>query len=101
MSRVFVILSVLLIGVFVASASDQPAQPTPMVRTVSPSDIRAGAAIVASGQNLGKAFVNSVFLTKGEETVALEVLKQADDAIHLKVPVSLKPGRYGVMVLTK
>jgi hypothetical protein len=93
----------LLFTTFVLSAAaiDEPVRPTPLVRTLAPTPARPGSELVATGQNLGKDFVASVYLTQGENTYQLEVTSQTPETIKAKVPADLKPGRFGLMVLTR
>jgi hypothetical protein len=93
----------LLITTFVLSAAviDEPVRPTPLVRTLAPSPAKPGAVLVATGQNLGKDFVASAYLTQGENTYRLEIASQATDSIKVKLPADLKPGRFGLMILTR
>jgi hypothetical protein len=93
---------VLVITAFVLSAAaiDQPVRPTPVVKVLAPSPAKAGDELIATGQHLGKDFVSAVYLTKGEDIVPLEVKSQAENSIRVKLPDTLKPGRFGFMVLT-
>jgi hypothetical protein len=102
---VFRALIVVLIGAFIVtfalSAGEiDPVRPTPIVRTLTPSPAKAGVEIVAGGQFLGKEFVTSVYLTQGDNTYESKIDAQADTSIKFKVPSDLKPGKFGVMVLT-
>lgn len=96
-------LLALLITTFVlsAAASDEPVRPTPLVRTLAPTPAKPGSEIIATGQNLGKEFVASAFLTQGENTYQLDISSQTPDTIKATVPANLKPGRFGLMVLTR
>ena len=93
----------LLITTFVLSAAaiDEPVRPTPLVRTLAPSPAKPGDALVATGQNLGKEFVASAYLTLGENTYQLEITSQTPDTIKAKIPANLKPGRFGLMILSR
>jgi hypothetical protein len=92
----------LLITTFVLSAAalDEPVRPTPLVRTLAPSPAKPGAILAATGQNLGKEFVASAYLTQGENTYQLEITSQTTDSIKAKIPADLKPGHFGLMILT-
>jgi hypothetical protein len=96
-------LLALLITTFVLSAAvaDEPVRPTPLVRTLAPSPAKPGSELVAAGQNLGKEFVASAYLTQGENTFELEITSQTPQSIKAKIPANLKPGRFGLMVLTR
>jgi hypothetical protein len=97
---VFVFIAAFL-ATFVLSAGDiDPVRPTPMVRTVAPSPAKAGVEVVATGQFLAKEFVTSVYLTQGDNTFPAKMESQTDTSIKFRVPSDLKPGKFGVMVLT-
>jgi hypothetical protein len=85
---------------FVLAAADLKAQSMPMVRTVEPYSVKAGAEVLATGDNLGKEIVAEVYLGAGGQNVKVEVTSQADKELKFKVP-SLKAGPYKVFVLTK
>jgi hypothetical protein len=93
----------LLITTFVLSAAvtDEPVRPTPLVRTLTPTPVKPGGNVIATGQNLGKEFVSSVYLTLGEDTYKLEITSQTADTIKAKLPATLKTGHFGLMVLTR
>jgi hypothetical protein len=96
-------LFALLITTFVLSAAviDEPVRPTPLVRTLAPSPAKPGAVLVAAGQNLGREFVASAYLTQGENTYQLEITNQMPESLKVRIPADLKPGRFGLMVLTR
>jgi len=93
----------LSIATFVLSAAviDEPVRPTPLVRTLAPSPAKPGNTLVATGQNLGKELVASVYLTQGDATFQVEITSQTPDTIKMKLPANLKPGRFGFMILTR
>ena len=94
---------IVLMTAFALSAApiDPPTRPTPVVRTLTLSTADAAAEVAAIGQNLSKEFVASVYLTKGDDTFELTLTSQTDEKITAKLPANLKPGRYGLMVLTR
>jgi hypothetical protein len=97
-------LLVLLVAVCVVAgivlASDGPIVLTPVIRTVSPAVAKCGDELVASGENLSAAAVESLYLTVGEATAQVVIVEQKEKSIKFKVPETVKPGRLGLMVLT-
>jgi hypothetical protein len=99
--RVLLVLLVSVLAVSaIAVATDAPVRPTPVIKTVAPSAAKCGEELVAAGENLSNAIVESLYLTVGEATFKVEIIKQTDTSIKFKVPESAKPGRLGLMVLT-
>src|SRR5437764_11695361 len=94
-------LLLVTIAVFALAASDQPSRPTPIVRSIDPPTAKAGAQIVATGENLGEDRIAEVYLTQGEKTFQAVIKEQTANAITFVVPATLKPGRFGFMVLTR
>jgi len=99
--RAFLVLlaGILTVAAF-AAASDAPVRPTPVIKTVAPTAAKCGDELVATGENLGDGTVESLYLTVGEATIKVVIVKQTDTLIKFKVPETAKPGRLGLMVLT-
>ena len=99
--RAFLVLLVWILAlVALVAASDAPVRPTPVIKAVSPSAAKCGDELVATGENLGDGTVDSLYLTVGEATMKVVIVKQTDTSIKFKVPETAKPGRLGLMVLT-
>ena len=90
---VVLILVALVLPVFGQTAS-------PRLSTVTPDTGKAEVEFTAAGENLGKAQVAELYLTDGKNDVKLIVTEQTNEAIKFKAPASVKPGRYGLMILT-
>ena len=73
---------------------------SPRLATVTPDTGKAAAEYAAAGENLGKDAVKELFLTNGKDDIKMEIVTQKDDGIQFKVPGSVKPGRYSLMLLT-
>ena len=84
----------------IAAASDSPVRPTPLIRAVEPASAKCGDELVATGDYLDNTVVESLYLTLGEATFKVEILKQTGTTITFKVPEKISPGRLGLMVLT-
>ena len=93
-------LSVSVLLVFVFAAAQLWPQALPMMRTVEPYSVKAGAEVVASGDNLGSAVVAEVYLGVDGKNTKVEVITQSDKEVKFRIP-KLKAGPYRVLVLTK
>ncbi|MFN0165778.1 MAG: IPT/TIG domain-containing protein [Bryobacteraceae bacterium] len=81
------------IGIFAAET-------TPKVSGVEPANAKPGAVVTVNGESLAKPNVEKVYLTDGKNDTIMPIVEQADKAIKCKVPDSMKPGRFSVMLLT-
>jgi len=68
--------------------------------SVEPASAKNGADVTVSGENLDKANVAEVYLTDGQNDTKVEIIEQAAATIKIRVPASMKPGRFGLVVLT-
>jgi hypothetical protein len=71
----------------------------PRMTSVTPDTGKADAEYTIAGENLDKNQVKEVFLTLGSQEIKVSIVTQKADAITVKVPVDVKPGRYGLMIL--
>ena len=83
-----------------SAAKDQGWKPTPLMRTVTPDSAKAGETLTASGEYLDKARVKEIYLTDGKAEFKTEIVEQSQNEAKVKVPASVKPGRWRLMVLT-
>jgi len=72
----------------------------PRMTSVEPTTAKTGADVGVVGENLDKDNVTEVYLTDGKNDFRVQVIKQAASAITFKVPASMKPGRFSLMVRT-
>jgi len=100
MRAFLVLLAFILTAAAIAFATDAPVRPTPVIKAVAPVAAKCGDELVATGDNLGEATVESLYLTVGEAFTRVVIVKQTDTSIRFKVPEAAKPGRSGLMVLT-
>ena len=98
--RILLVLLITGLLTAVVLASDGPVRPTPVIRMVDPPSAKCGAELVASGDHLGKTIVEALYLTQGEATTKVAILKQTDTSITFKIPDDTKAGRFGLMILT-
>ena len=75
--------------------------PMPRCTTVEPDTAKVGDIVTVNGENLGKDFVAEIYLTTGRQDFRMEMTEQTDAAIKCKIPATMKPGSYAVLVLTK
>jgi len=68
--------------------------------SVDPTSAKAGDVLTVAGENLDKANVSQIFLTDGQNDFKTEITEQADTSVKVKVPASIKAGRFSLMVLT-
>ena len=71
------------------------------VTAVDPLTAKAGDTVSAKGAAIDDGNVDSLYLTDGTTDVKCEVVEQTATTIKFKVPVTMKPGRWAVMVHTK
>ncbi len=84
-----------------ALPSPAPAQGSmPRMTSVAPDTAKAGETLTAEGENLTKQHVAEVYLTIGNNDVKVQVIEQAATTIKVKVPASIKAGRYELTILT-
>lgn len=72
----------------------------PRMTSVEPDTGKAGAVLNVAGENLDKQNVAQLFLTDGKNDVKVQMTDQTATAIKFTIPVSVKPGRFNLMVLT-
>lgn len=76
------------------------AEGVPMMTAVTPDVAKPGATATVTGEYLDKAHVAQVFLTDGTNDFKVDIVKQSEKELVIKVPVNMKPGRFTLMVLT-
>jgi hypothetical protein len=68
--------------------------------SVEPATAKAGVEVTVAGANLEKANIAEVYLSLDEKDVKVELIEQTATSIKFKVPATMKPGRFGVVILT-
>lgn len=89
-----VVMLMVLSGV--ASAQPKPAR----MATVTPETGKPGTDFTVAGESLAKDTVKELYLTNGKDDIKVAIVTQKAEAILFKAPGTLKPGRYGLMILT-
>jgi hypothetical protein len=70
------------------------------IESVDPDTGKVGDTIGATGESIGKATVEELYLTDGTNDFKVPILEQSDTLIKFKVPATVKPGRYSLMIKT-
>jgi hypothetical protein len=94
--RFALILSLLGFSLALPSAAQQ----VPQMNTVQPDSGKAGSVLVIHGLYLGKAKVDSVYLTDHTFDMMVKVLAQTEDSIQFRIPPEVKPGKLQLLVKT-
>ena len=68
------------------------------VREVAPADARAGAVLIAYGDNLNATRIKEVWLTDGKTDYKVEILEQDNNSIRFLVPATVPAGRWRIAV---
>ncbi len=74
---------------------------TLQMKAVDKESAKVGDILVVTGDNLGKALVEKVYLTDGKDDFVVEIQDQANETIKIKVPQKVKSGRMALMLLTR
>jgi hypothetical protein len=77
------------------------AEPMPMMKSLDPTTGKAGDIITVSGENLDKDTVAKLFLTDGNADFPVDIGEQGATALKFKIPATLKPGRFALVLETK
>jgi len=74
----------------------------PRFTSVDPTSGKIGTVITITGENIGKALVDKVYFTDGQNDIAVPVTDQTDTTLKVAIPAKAKVGeRYRLMILTK
>jgi hypothetical protein len=73
----------------------------PQVKSVAPDTAQAGDELTVTGEHLGSANLEALYLTDGQHDFRVVMLKQTETSITFRVPAEVKAGRFALMVLTK
>jgi len=71
-----------------------------MLNSVRPDSGRVGAVLRVQGSELSKQKIDSVYLSDQTLDMMVKVLNQADNFIEFRIPPSVKPGRFQLVIKT-
>ncbi len=95
------VIAGLLLAALIGSAILLADTAMPQIRTVDPMSVKAGDDVTLGGEYLDQSYVSGIILTDGTTDFKAAITEQAATSIKIKVPASLKPGRFGVVVRLK
>lgn len=95
------VIAGLLLAALIGPAILLAQTPMPQIRTVDPLSVKAGDVVTLEGEYLSQEYVSGILLTDGTTDFKAAITEQAAAAIKIKVPSSMKPGRFGVVVRLK
>lgn len=71
------------------------------ITSVDPPTAKVGDVVSAIGEGIGSANVDALYLTNDGQDAKVPMIEQTDKLIKFKVPASIKPGRWALMIHTK
>ncbi len=77
------------------------AQQMPQIKSCSPTTAKPGAVVTVAGENLGKANIDKLYLTDGNNDTVVAIQQQGDTELKVKVPDKMALGRFAFLILTK
>ena len=95
------VVALLLLAGLIGSAILLAQTPVPEIRTVDPMSVKAGDVVSLQGENLDQQYVLGIILTDGTKDFKVTITDQTATAIKIKLPSTMKPGRFGVVVRLK
>lgn len=72
----------------------------PHVYRAEPDVVQAGNLVTAFGEHLDWSHVADVLLTDGNVVALTHIVDQGSDFLKFRIPRSLAPGRYSVLIAT-
>ena len=72
----------------------------PRMTTVEPATVKVGDVVSVAGENLDKENVAELFLTDNKSDFKVQITEQAAAALKFRIPDSVKPGRFGLVIRT-
>jgi hypothetical protein len=77
-----------------------PLLPAQILKAVRPDSGKVGSVLRVRGAELNKEKVDSVYLSDQTLDMLVKVLNQTDDVIEFRIPPSVKPGRFQLVIKT-
>lgn len=59
---------------------------------------KIGDVVRATGEALGRSFVDQLYLTNSAQDVKVGIIEQTETTIAFKIPIGIKPGRWALMI---
>lgn len=75
--------------------------PMPQIHNVDPMSVKAGEVVSLQGEYLDQEYVSGILLTDETTDFKAVITEQTATSIKIKVPSTMKPGRFGVVVKLK
>lgn len=91
----------LLVAVLLGSSLVFGQAAVPRITSVEPVSGHIGDELTASGENLDQTNVAELRLTDGANDFKAPIISQSVTAIKFKIPNEVKPGKYGLVTLSK
>jgi len=97
-----VLRMVALLGVSLCSPGNIGREPgdIPQVDRAEPDLVQAGDVVTAFGKHLDWSHVADVLLSDGVLVALTHIVEQGSDFLRFRIPRSLAPGRYNVVLAT-
>jgi len=95
------LLSIPLLVALALPANLQSQAGMPWISAVEPASGKVGDVLAIQGVNLGQDNVATLYLTDGKTDLKVLMIEQTATSIRFRIPPEAKPGRFGLMVLTK
>ena len=93
-------ISVLVLAPALFSASiDRDARQRPSVSHIEPQVVAPAEIVTAYGVNLDRSRVEELILANPERTAITHIVQQWPDLIRFRVPPSLEPGEYQIVLV--
>lgn len=93
-------IPLVIAGLLVLSFSLGAQVTFPRMTSVEPTTAKAGVEVTVAGENLDKANIAEVYLSDGAKDLKVQLTEQSATSVKFKVPDTLKPGRFNLVVLT-
>jgi hypothetical protein len=95
--RLDMLKNIVRCSLFLILAASLQAQ---MLDAVRPDSGKIGSVLRIRGNDLGKAKIDSVYLSDQTLDMMVKVLNQTDNLIEFRIPPSVKPGKFQLVLKT-
>jgi len=94
------IVALVVAPAFFSVSADQTWLERPRVIRLEPQMVAPAEIVTAYGVSLDRSRVEELLLANPEITALTHIVEQSPDLIRFRVPLSLEPGSYRVVLLT-